>query len=460
MKHVDFLFIYEVKAREIENICLIKYELEKRGYSVGIINTWFYLKNVKPEYTAEVIITFALYNNDTFNFIATYVNKFNKIVNMQWEQIGSNKEETDKKSLFFLSGVAKKAYHICWGEQTKDRLKNVSQIDEKKLLLTGHISLDFLRPEFREYYLTKEELFSTYNIPSNKKVCLFVSSFSYVNLPENIASLSANSNDYTQKFIEVSSRSQNKILNWFSLVLDENTDVIFIYRPHPAEANNEIIQGLENKYDNFYVISDLSVKQWILVSDIIYNWYSTSLMEIYKSKKQFYILRPEVIPHEMDLSIYNKAVFIESVKEFKNTLTNNNYNQPIDKELLLHYYYIDDEPSFKKITNNLVDIYKQKTFEVIDPQHLKEISLVRKFVTYVKSSFYYKFGSKIKNYIKVWISKEPNNNLKESIKYNNYVSEMIQRNYATDFEINEITSKIAKVIESIDTQVKRSDNDE
>ena len=32
MKKVDFLFIYEVKNRELENICLLAAELEKRGF--------------------------------------------------------------------------------------------------------------------------------------------------------------------------------------------------------------------------------------------------------------------------------------------------------------------------------------------------------------------------------------------------------------------------------------------
>ena len=28
MKKTDFLFVYEIKNRELENICLLKYELE------------------------------------------------------------------------------------------------------------------------------------------------------------------------------------------------------------------------------------------------------------------------------------------------------------------------------------------------------------------------------------------------------------------------------------------------
>ena len=37
MTELDFLFIYEHKVRELENLCLIKYELDKRGYKTKII---------------------------------------------------------------------------------------------------------------------------------------------------------------------------------------------------------------------------------------------------------------------------------------------------------------------------------------------------------------------------------------------------------------------------------------
>ena len=36
IQEVDFLIIYEHKVRELENMCLIKYELERRGYTVEI----------------------------------------------------------------------------------------------------------------------------------------------------------------------------------------------------------------------------------------------------------------------------------------------------------------------------------------------------------------------------------------------------------------------------------------
>ena len=41
---IDFLLLYENKGREIESLCLLKLELEHRGYSVVIEQIQYFLK--------------------------------------------------------------------------------------------------------------------------------------------------------------------------------------------------------------------------------------------------------------------------------------------------------------------------------------------------------------------------------------------------------------------------------
>ena len=40
MREVDFLFVYEVRNREMDAVCLVGAYLEEKGYRVGYINTW------------------------------------------------------------------------------------------------------------------------------------------------------------------------------------------------------------------------------------------------------------------------------------------------------------------------------------------------------------------------------------------------------------------------------------
>ncbi|MEG2770324.1 MAG: hypothetical protein RR902_05850, partial [Oscillospiraceae bacterium] len=184
MKKVDFLFIYELKARELENLCLLRAELEKRGYSVAFLNSWYGINHKPVRYNARVLVVSACYDGGTLGFFSSFAGKFRQVANLQWEQIMSNDKVFDKDSVWYISGLARAATHISWGDWNKNRLIDFCGVPKENVKITGHIGLDFLRKEFDGYYLTKEKLFEQYNLTKYKKVCLFISSFSLINLPE------------------------------------------------------------------------------------------------------------------------------------------------------------------------------------------------------------------------------------------------------------------------------------
>lgn len=448
MKKVDFLFVYEVKARELENICLLKYELERRGYTVVLINTWYYLKRKVPNYKASVVVTFALYNNDTYKFITTYVKKISKIVNMQWEQVGTTSDEKSEKSLFYIKDEAKKAVHVCWGSKTKERLMQNCGIDEKKLLLTGHISLDFLRDDLVGYYKSKEEILKEYGIPAKKKICLFISSFSHVNLPDDIIGDNTDLGYSLKEYIKLSNYSQEKIIEWITMVLLKNRDVIFIYRPHPAEANNEKLVDLAHRFDNLFIISDLSIKQWILVSDVIYTWYSTSLIEIFASKKSCYILRPLPIPQDIDLAIYKDAEFVTDFSSFESTLDNNKLSFPVKETVMTQYYLIDkNTPAYSKMCDGLIYVYKNDYYLIPKSGDSQRLSRIEKFRNRIYRSFFNDLFYYISENTKLNIPILNRRRQSNTNGYRSYIDDMTNRNYASENEINQIVGRIKTVLE-------------
>ena len=101
MRELDFLFVYEHKVRELENLCLIKYELDKRGYRTEIR----YIEDaenelaVKPFIHTKVLLVMACYDNTALAWqIKNYV-KFDKIIDMQWENIVYPKDEEREGAL-------------------------------------------------------------------------------------------------------------------------------------------------------------------------------------------------------------------------------------------------------------------------------------------------------------------------------------------------------------------------
>ena len=124
-KLYDYLFVYEVKNRELENVLLLKAELEYRGYSVAIVESWSQRFHLTPPINARVIVSFALYSTYTVEYMASFAKKCDKIVNLQWEQVltngDANKHHICDNNSVGVTGLARNGCHISWGENNYNR---------------------------------------------------------------------------------------------------------------------------------------------------------------------------------------------------------------------------------------------------------------------------------------------------------------------------------------------------
>ncbi len=363
LKKVDFLIEYEVKAREFEGVCLLKYELERRGYSVGIVNSWYSITHRIPEYIAEVAVISACYTTSTMNYFCGLAKQYRKVVNLQWEQVRANQDEEDKNSLLTIKGEAVHAVHVAWGENTVRHLRQ-SGVLKKDIVKTGHIAFDFLRDRFQGFYGTSESMRKIYGIPADHKVCLFISSFGYVGIPEEQKEVSRKFGvDDIDSFADFSKKSREKITEWIIRLLNQDEQLEFIYRPHPAEAKSENLIELSNKYQRFHVIFENSVKEWILACDQIYVWYSTAIVEVGLAGKTCGILRPLEMPVGREIVIMNDAKKITKYEDFRQSVLEGEKDFPIPKEILSQYYY-DPSPkySYELLCDKLEEVYKSDQF--------------------------------------------------------------------------------------------------
>lgn len=434
-KEVDFLFVYELRARELESICLIGYELRRRGYSVAYINTWNEMDNEKRNLiAAKVVIAFAAYDKATIEFVLSFVKSTQKIVNMQWEQLLGIGEKSDCKSNYYIKEEAKEIKHFSWGDDNYDRLVDDCHIDPCYVKKVGHVGMDFLRKELSNYYFSREEICDLYQIDKELKICLFISSFFYVSIPKVYES------HVEQLFVDVSRESQKSILSWIKRILKQEKDIMFVYRPHPTESENNELLELEKEENRFRVIMDYSIKQWIKVSDVIYNWYSTSLMEVYSANKGCHILRPVEIPYEYEISIFEKARFITTFEEFEQTISQAD-TFPLDAEVMEKYYFLDrEEPTYLKIVKELIETYEDKSenhkIDFVNKQSLGLKSKIRK-------SKGFQFAKKIKLNIQ---AKRGNELAKQDLFFKQYASQMRKNNFVSQKEMDSIFNKIRNVL--------------
>lgn len=391
---LDFLILYEHKARELENICLLKVELEYRGYSVEILNIrdlnrLRYLLWKKP----KVLLTFALYDDqDFYGHVNSIVGHINKVVNLQWEQVLS-KKELESDGLHNPKGKAAFAVHLCWGKETYNRLIAAGV---KNALITGPIQIDFLRKDFDNYYYSKDEIKNMYNLGDNR-ILLYISSFVMANISEG-------SKKYLENRLGISVddsirnayESKRDTLEWFKSLMNSSKDITVIYRPHPAEKNDEVLSELEKEYKNFKVISDFSVKQWIKISDDIFTWFSTSIVEVYFANKNCCVIRPQKIDESRDAVIYKGAKIIDNYQEFLKELEGLNVKSfPIDEKLIHDYYDVKEKPSYIRTCNLLEEVLNTRNYNL--PNYIKYKTRFKDIYTLIikKGILYFKITDKL-----------------------------------------------------------------
>lgn len=436
-REYDFVFVCESKVRELESCCLIGQELENRGYSVGIINWW--MPQIYFDYepvSAKVLMSHAVYKDESLNRELSYVKGETKVINMQWEQIYSEKELKSNVSPWKMEGNVKKVIHLSWGKENHDKLVNYDSIPEENIKVVGSVTMDFLNPKLRDYFFSRDEIAEKYHIPSNKKICLFISSFSLVDLPENIQEPEFN------KFRIIQVNSHKEIICWIERLLHTRDDITFIYRPHPAEADNSCILELEKKYSNFHCIRELSVKQWIVVADVIYNWFSTSIAEMYFAGKTCYMLRPYQISNEIECLILRDGKYIENCDEFLESIDNEETAFPIPESNVKSVFCNDNE-SFVYL--RIADVMEKVINSNGETFHTKKMHSTKSVIKYkLKSTAVGKIMVKIKHLFtrgKAETIEDIRNR-----EYWTYVCEMNEKNSFTQYDVDEIQKRIRETI--------------
>lgn len=373
--------------REYENACLLKNELNNRGYSVKICNIQFVDRWKSFFYRPKVWIVPGLYGGMVPQFIANRKSYKTKIVNLQYEQILDKLPSGTYEQL--PQHDDKLAVHLCWGQKGYDQILSAG-VREDHIKIVGSMQFDLLRPEFESYFLSKKDVAEKYNLDVNTKWILFISDFFAV---EDVEEWRTSATDL--KIKDVVKFNYNKdlfkqTLSWFDKFLSGHSDYTIIYRPHPSIVDDRNVSLLEKKRKHFRCIRDLSVNQWIKVSDVVTTCKSTSIIEAYSLKKPVLLL--DLSPRDIDEKGYEKSTFrypffnwdkkIFNYKKFEKSCIDaaeNNISVPevINKEVFEQYYDIDKvKPSFARVADVCEEVLKDESFyEVYNTEGRKRSDL-------------------------------------------------------------------------------------
>ena len=382
VKNYDFIIGYENKVRELESAYLLKYELERRGYSVFVFQEFDQRFDdvVDVIYHAKVLILSCGYEDKYVEGFCRKFLTFDKLINWQWEQVYYKKYEDDPDSLVNIHGdVVRQAVHLSWGDFNVKRLTEVAKLPAKNVKKTGIISMDFIKEGFEKFYESREDILSKYDISPDYKVAILLGAYSGAfKSEEELQKFQAETGfDY----IAMAKKNRKKFdieINWIyqALLADEN--LYFIYRPHPGDEYDrcpkdvqELLDSIKKKTGRFIVNQDYTVKQWLKVVDRVYTAASTTMVDAYFGDVSCRMLSPgDADPGEACV-LFDTATGTATYEEFIESLSNDEFVTPLDVNVIDGYYTIGKEVRYPYVADAVIEVLKDDSY-LIDTSVIRE----------------------------------------------------------------------------------------
>ncbi len=359
---LDFLLLYEHVAREYESLLLLAAELRRRGYTAEIRQL---LDRKKLKYFTykkpKVLVASCLYDDEGLNsHVYNNVGRLNKVVNLHWEQMLSDTQE--EEPWFNFAGSAGRCVQTCWGPATQKRLV-AHGVPARNAPVTGAMMMDFLRGQFKGYFLDKAALCARHGLSAARPLHLYISSFGYASMDAaEVAELSDMAGTDFKDFARVNRESMDETLNWFARWLRQNPEAQLVYRRHPSEWDSPRLMEMRHEHPNFYVIFEGSVKQWICAADHCLIWMSTAIAEVFYARKSCTVLRPQPVPHEFDPVIYKDCNAAENYGAFCAAMARAAQSDaahfPIKPGVIEAYFEQGEKAAYVRMADLLEDVYK------------------------------------------------------------------------------------------------------
>lgn len=452
LEELDFLFIYEHKVRELENLCLMKYELDRRGYRTKIvyINSAQNAFAVKPIYHTKVLCMMACYNNHTLRWHTKDFVKFDKIIDLQWENIVYPKDENREGAFKNYAEIGKEVVRVSWGRQNQKRLLEAAHMDPRKVKLTGHVGMDFLREPLSRYYLSREALFEKYQIPVEKRVVLFASPYYGDALEQDyIDDMCSRFGDDWINYYEFMCASQKIVLDWMERLCKEDPELVIVFRPHPGHPST-MAQELEKRCSNFRIIAGESVKQWIVTCDKVYTGNSSVVVEAFFAQKMCQLLFPLPVTEGYRLQLLEGAEKITDLEQFATSVYAQTEKFPVPRTNIEDIYLIDWEtPNYIKFADMAEEVLHDDYYKLPD-------KLLKTYKNYDITTRVIKAVSRITPLYRIYQAMLENDKLKwsylEKQRQNRQKYIQYEMNDAHEIakpeEIEEIIHKIENAIEN------------
>lgn len=365
IEKVNVLILFEHTVRELEAVCLLKKEFEKRGYSVKIIGIYPNKERIPVKFSADYIFIPWAYRST--EYIQCFLkNSPNAVfINLHWE------EYTTVRNRDFLlpKENAKLVCHVSWGEKFTDSLEKIGC---KNIFTVGSIRLDFYKHSLNKWFLSKQSLATKYGLDEEKRWVMFIADGAHL-VESYISNIPQSERDNLPQC-----KNRKFFLDSVEKYLEKNRETIFIYRPHPSFANKELnredLLRIKDRYpNNFYIISKESIGNWIVNCDSNISFQSTSVIDCICANSPFYLLRNTDIDYSADYEFFHGYPYvIRTYEDFLAALNSTDYDNSKVRQLFKAYYVLKDEFSYVNLVSQVLSKKLPKLELPFNTRHWKK----------------------------------------------------------------------------------------
>lgn len=394
---VDFVLGYEFWKRELYGLTLLKLELERRGYTVELVNRCIDADGDHKRLTLapKVVVYPWIYTDRDVVKATQFVGQVSHIVNLQSEQIFSSLTKQHK----FAEGYAKRARHVCWGALSKDRFL-AEEVAEDHVRVCGNIHLDINHPRFAHIFPRRDKFAQKFRLEEKKTWAMFLSNFKQAVLyPEQVF---PQVSEDQRTLAEIEKKTYRFVLDALRRFLESHDDMEIIYRPHPDEGrmDYDALRKMEETYAHFHVIPDRSIQEWIRVCDRFLTYISTGVTDVIYAGKPAALLRPVSLPEAMDNDVFllNERP-VKTYEELEAFLTGKEPFEIAPKQSLVRVIENLDAsfPAYSRLADWLEEIIKEPSESFAGCTYRQEASLkhrLRRNVTFMRGGTTFKWLQK------------------------------------------------------------------
>ncbi len=295
-KKCDILFFIEHEDREGASVQRIKKELENIGKKVIVLSLEFHAFLFNKFDPLIVIIPYGFSKEQwPINaLIEIYPNA--RVVNLNWEQLLTPINQHFKKPRddYFRD----KVIHLCWSDEFKNFLIE-NQVDESNIFVSGNVSYELLEEECGKQIEFKSDLSKKYGLNCNAKWIFLPLNYAWAFISDaEIEGKIRKGYDPVNAWVykEYASKCLVRFLYFLQELSLKHPEYQFIIRPHPSiscEQYNTRTKDLGiSMPKNVTFTKELTIREWIIASDIVGSSWSSSVWDAVNSGKKGFLFTP------------------------------------------------------------------------------------------------------------------------------------------------------------------------